>query len=95
MQPYGGTEIQYDYLIKYASKSYVDSVQITTSIPEKIPLNPLKPNILWLKNSYDQPNLSPCLKIKVTIVNTIGMFLTLIGHMKSLDTSMMFHKKNL
>ena len=64
MQPYGGTEIQYDYLVKYASKPYVDSVQITTSIPEKIPLNPLKPNILWLKNSYDQPNLSPWFKDK-------------------------------
>jgi hypothetical protein len=64
MQPYGGTEIQYDYLIKYASKAYVDSVQITTSVPEKIPLNPIKPNILWLKNSYDQPNLAPWFKDK-------------------------------
>lgn len=64
MQPYGGTEIQFDYLIKHASKLFVDSVQITTSIPEKIPLNPLKPNILWIKNSYDQSNLAPWFKEK-------------------------------
>ena len=37
MQPYGGTEIQFDYLKKYTLEGLVDSVQITTSIPEKIP----------------------------------------------------------
>ena len=59
MQPYGGTEIQFDYLKKYTLEGLVDSVQITTSIPEKIPLDPIKSNILWIKNSYDQPNLAP------------------------------------
>jgi len=42
MQPYGGTEIQYDYLKKYVEIGLLDSVQITTSIPEKKPLDPIK-----------------------------------------------------
>jgi len=64
MQPYGGTEIQRDYLYKYAEQGLLDLVQITTSIPEKEPLHPLRPNILWMKNSYDQPNIAPWFKIK-------------------------------
>ena len=59
MLPYGGTEIQYDYLHKYANRNLLELVQITTSVPEKEPLHPLRPNILWIKNSYDQPNLAP------------------------------------
>ena len=59
MQPAGGTEIQFGYLKKYVDEGVLNSVQITTSIPEKEPLDPVKPNILWLKNSYDQPNLAP------------------------------------
>ena len=59
MKPYGGTEIQFDYLRKHVSAALIDSVQITTSVPEKIPLDPVKSNILWIKNSYDQPNLQP------------------------------------
>jgi len=59
MQPAGGTEIQLAYLRKHIDEGVFDSVQITTSIPEKDPLHPVKPNILWLKNSYDQPNLAP------------------------------------
>ena len=59
MQPAGGTEIQVGYFKKYVNQGVYDSVQITTSIPEKEPLDPVKPNILWLKNSYDQPNLAP------------------------------------
>ena len=59
MQPYGGTEIQFDYLRKYGSKNLLDLVQITTSVPEKEPLHPLRTNILWIKNSYDQPNVAP------------------------------------
>ena len=35
MQPYGGTEIQFDYLRKYGNKSLLDLVQITASVPEK------------------------------------------------------------
>jgi len=58
MQPYGGTEIQFDYLKKYCPVHW-DSVQLTTSIPEKEPLHPVRSNILWLKNSWDQPNIAP------------------------------------
>ena len=47
MQPAGGTEIQLGYLKKYVDQGVFNSVQITTSIPEKEPLDPVKPNILW------------------------------------------------
>ena len=57
MQPAGGTEIQFDYLKKFAQHVFIDNVQITTSVPEKDPLHPLRSNILWLKNNYNQPNL--------------------------------------
>jgi hypothetical protein len=59
MKPRGGTELQMEFLERYVDKELLDKVQITTSIPEKIPLHPTKPNILWQKNSYDQPNLAP------------------------------------
>jgi len=59
MQPAGGTELQFSYLKKHINQGVLDSVQITTSIPEKEPLDPIKSNILWIKNSYDQPNLAP------------------------------------
>ena len=57
--PRGGTELQFEYLRKYVDKELLDQVQITTSVPEKIPLHPTKLNILWQKNSYDQSNLAP------------------------------------
>ena len=37
MLPYGGTEIQYDYLRKYGDRNLLELVQITTSVPEKNP----------------------------------------------------------
>ena len=49
--PKGGTELQFEYLEKYVDKNLLDQVQICTSVPEKIPLHPTKPNILWQKNS--------------------------------------------
>ena len=57
--PRGGTELQLEYLQKYVDSKLLDQVQITTSVPEKIPLAKDKLNILWQKNSYDQPNLAP------------------------------------
>ena len=45
----GGTEIQLAYLKKHCDEGVLNSVQITTSIPEKEPLDPVKANILWLK----------------------------------------------
>ena len=57
LNPKGGTELQYDYLTDYVDKSILNQVQITTSVPEKIPLSKDKINILWQQNSYDQPNL--------------------------------------
>ncbi len=62
--PKGGTELQLGFLNKYVDKGLLDQVQICTSIPGKIPINPNKVNILWQKNSYDQPNLYPWFKNK-------------------------------
>jgi|TARA_S200002703_G_scaffold32042_2_gene27996 glycosyltransferase involved in cell wall biosynthesis len=57
MKPRGATELQMEMLNKHVSKELLDQVQICTSIPGKVPLDPNKLNILWQKNSYDQPNL--------------------------------------
>ena len=46
--PRGGTELQFEYLLKYVDQKLLDKVQICTSVPEKIPLHPTKKNILWL-----------------------------------------------
>ena len=56
--PRGGTELQLEYLYKYVDNKLLDQFQICTSIPGKVPLDPNKINILWQKNSYDQPNLT-------------------------------------
>ena len=60
----GGTELQLDYLHKYVDNRLLDRVQITTSVPEKIPLSKRKINILWQKNSWDQTNLHDWFKNK-------------------------------
>ena len=57
MKPRGATEIQHELLEKYVPKDLLDKFQICTSIPGKVPLDPNKINILWQKNSWDQPNL--------------------------------------
>ena len=57
MQPRGATEIQMEMLHKHVPKELLDQVQICTSIPGKVPIDPNKVNILWQKNSWDQPNL--------------------------------------
>jgi glycosyltransferase involved in cell wall biosynthesis len=57
MNPRGGTELQMEMLQKHCPKKLLDQVQICTSIPGKVPLDPTKLNILWQKNSYDQSNL--------------------------------------
>ena len=64
MQPLGGTELQMQFLERQVSKELLDQVQITTSVPEKIPLHPTKLNVLWQHNSYDQPNLASWFKDK-------------------------------
>ena len=57
MNPRGGTELQMEMLYRHCPKTLLDKVSICTSVPGKIPLDPNKINILWQKNSYDQPNL--------------------------------------
>jgi len=63
--PRGGTELQFEYLQKHVDPQLLDQFQICTSVPEKIPLHPNKINVLWQKNSYDQPNLAPWFKDKL------------------------------
>ena len=62
MKPLGGTELQYALLHKYVDNKLLNNFQITTSVPEKIPLAKDKINILWEQNSYDQPNIQPWMK---------------------------------
>ena len=57
MKPRGATELQMEMLHKHVPKELLDQVQICTSIPGKVPIDPNKVNILWQKNSWDQPNL--------------------------------------
>ena len=64
MTPRGGTELQLEFLQKHIDKSLLDKFQICTSVPGKVPIDPSKINILWQKNSYDQPNLTPWFKDK-------------------------------
>tara|TARA_R110002073_G_scaffold37809_3_gene108766 strand:- start:9452 stop:10387 length:936 start_codon:yes stop_codon:yes gene_type:complete len=64
MQPRGATELQMEMLHKHVSKELLDQVQICTSIPGKVPLDPNKVNILWQKNSWDQNNLQPFFRDK-------------------------------
>ena len=59
MKPLGGTELQHAFLEKYVSKDVLDKFQICTSIPGKVPIDPKKINILWQKNSWNQPNIEP------------------------------------
>jgi len=64
MQPRGATELQMEMLYKHVPKELLDQVQICTSIPGKVPIDPNKLNILWQKNSWDQPNLQPFFRNK-------------------------------
>jgi hypothetical protein len=92
--PRGGTELQFEYLRKYVDSKLLDQVQITTSVPEKIPLAKDKLNILWQKNSYDQPNLAPWFSDPKNHKNMIGMYLILIGIMKNLEWHLKYQQKN-
>ncbi len=62
MTPLGGTELQENFLTSFVDKKILEHFQICTSVPEKIPLAKDKINILWQKNSYDQPNIVPWFK---------------------------------
>tara|TARA_R100001015_G_C4632038_1_gene195095 strand:+ start:1662 stop:2591 length:930 start_codon:yes stop_codon:yes gene_type:complete len=64
MKPQGGTEIQHRFLEHYVEEDLLNKFQICTSIPNKIPIDNNKINILWQKNSYDQPNIAPWFKDK-------------------------------
>ena len=58
-EPKGGTELQHRFLQARVDLDLLSHFQICTSIPGKVPINENKINILWQKNSYDQPNIRP------------------------------------
>ena len=62
MNPSGGTEIQHRFLSHYVDDKLLNNFQICTSIPGKVDFSKNKINILWQKNSYDQPNIVPWFK---------------------------------
>ena len=64
MGPQGGTELQLKELVKRVSRGYWKRFKIVTSVPEKKPLHRGKINVLWQKNSYDQPNIYPWFRNK-------------------------------
>ena len=70
IEPKGGTELQLEFLQKYVDKNLLDKFQICTSVPGKIPIDKNKINILWQKNSYDQPNIKPFFEDKKTSLIT-------------------------
>ena len=64
MTPLGGTELQHNFLNKYVDHDLLSNFSICTSVPEKIPLDQNKINILWQKNAPNQPNIAPWFKDK-------------------------------
>ena len=84
--PKGGTELQLGFLHQYVDKNLLDQVQICTSVPGKVPIDPKKLKYTLAKKILTI-NLIYILglKIKLTITNMIGMFLILIGIMKNLE----------
>ena len=65
MQPFGGSEIQLAYLAKYVSKDLLSKIKLELSVPERSPVVIDRTNVLWIQNSYDQPNLHPWFKNKL------------------------------
>ena len=74
MNPRGATELQMEMLQKHVSKELLDQIQICTSVPGKVPIDPNKLNILWQKNSWDQPNLQEFFGNKA-IMRSLDIFL--------------------
>ena len=64
MLPIGGSELQEKLLYKYVDNTLLGEFEICISVPEKKPLSNDKINILWVQNSYDQPNLIDWFKNK-------------------------------
>ena len=93
MKPRGATELQMEMLNKHVSKELLDQVQICTSIPGKVPLDPNKLNIFGKKILMINLIFKNFLKIKKDIKNMIGMFLTAIGTMKNLDIFLNTNRK--
>jgi UDP-glucose:(glucosyl)LPS alpha-1,2-glucosyltransferase len=61
-RPKGGTELQLAHFNKFVDQSLIEKIDLHLSVPEFKAIDPNKPSIIWLKNSYDQPNLYPWFK---------------------------------
>ena len=95
MQPRGATELQMEMLHKHVSKELLDQVQICTSIPGKVPIDPT--NLIFFGKRILGINLiyKNFLVIKKDIKNMIGMYLIVIGTMKNLDMLLIYQLKDL
>jgi hypothetical protein len=93
-KPRGGTELQLEYLYRHVDNKLLDGVQITTSVPEKIPLSKDKPNILWQKNSWDQPNIYPWFKNKDNYKKYDWYVLIVIGTLNNLQNILIYQLRN-
>ena len=94
MNPIGGTELQVKLLEKHIDSKLLDNFQITTSVPEKIPLAKDKINILWQQNSFDQPNLAPWFKDKDNHTKYDWYIFNSHWSYENLDTSIKFLQKD-
>ena len=56
--PKGGTELQLEYLRKHVDlQVFLIKYKYVHQFQKKLPLHETKVNILWQKNSWDQPNI--------------------------------------
>jgi hypothetical protein len=94
MNPLGGTELQYALLHKYVDNTLLKNFQITTSVPEKIPLAKNKINILWEQNSYDQSNIVPWMKDKANHLKYDWYVFNSIGALKNTVCFLDYHHIN-
>ena len=81
MQAAGGTELQLKFLYDHVDNDLLDKVQITTSYFGK------KIHTINLISTLG-------LKIRATTINMIGMYLILIGHLKSIECYLIYQLKN-
>jgi hypothetical protein len=79
-----------EMLEKHVSKELLDQVQICTSIPGKVPIDP---NI-GRRTLGTNPTYKNFLLIKKDMTNMIGTYLIVIGITKSLDMLLIFLLKN-
>jgi hypothetical protein len=86
MKPRGGTEIQFDELKKRLPEKFWDRVTITTSVPEKTPIDPTK-----LNRERGRKNIGFILMFLLIVVLLLKMpFLTSNGYRELITKQIKF-----